>query len=59
MYGEHGRFQEHPKTCDTINSHYNICHARRYRYPISDKNAKKGKSSKNGFAPDDNEVNEK
>ena len=42
---EHGRFQEHPKTCDTLNSHYYLCHAHRYRYPISYKIAKRGKSA--------------
>jgi len=46
MYGDNVRFQEHQKTCDTLNNHSDICHDHRYRYPISDKNAKKGKSQK-------------
>ena len=42
--GEYGRFHEHQNTCDTLNLHNNNCHTHRYRYPISGKNAKKGKS---------------
>jgi len=44
------RFQEHQKTCDTLNFNSNICHDHRLRYPIYDKNAKKGKTHRSEAA---------
>jgi hypothetical protein len=45
MYGDHSRFPEHKKTCDTPRIHSLSCHDHRYKYPISYKNAKRGKSA--------------
>jgi hypothetical protein len=42
IYGDNVRFQELHKTCDILKPHNNIYHD--YRYPISYKNAKRGKS---------------
>jgi hypothetical protein len=45
IYGEHGRFPEHKKTCDTSKIHSLSGHDHRYRYLISYKNTKRGKSA--------------
>jgi hypothetical protein len=45
IHGDNVRFQEHYKTCNTLNPHHHIGPDHRYRYQLSDKNAKKGKSN--------------
>jgi hypothetical protein len=48
--GDNVRFQEHQKTCDNSRIHSLSCHDHRYRYPISNKNAKKGKTHRSEAA---------
>jgi hypothetical protein len=43
--GEHGRFPEHKKTCDTSKINSLSGHDHHYRYRISYKNAKRRKSA--------------